>query len=251
MTRKFGCVRDTFDPRDFTFQPKFRIFNLPKITDLRDKMPPVYDQLTLGSCTSQAIGASLQFQRMKQGLEGFMPSRLFHYYNERAAEGTTDVDNGAMIRTGIKVLARQGICREESWPYEVSHFKAKPEKSCYEEAEKFQSLEYERVNQKEFDLLSVLADGHPFVLGIKIYESFMDYEVSATGTVMMPKPKERCLGGHAVLAAGYDRDKQVFICRNSWGTNWATAMRGYFTLPFEYVLSPQLASDMWKITLVE
>ena len=46
------------------------------------------------------------------------------------------------------------------------------------------------------------------------------------------------LGGHAVMAVGYDERKQRFIVRNSWGKNWG--MNGYFTLPYPYLLQPSL-----------
>jgi C1A family cysteine protease len=56
---------------------------------------------------------------------------------------------------------------------------------------------------------------------------------------------EQCLGGHAVLCVGYDLDKEVFIFRNSWGENWGD--KGYFYLPFAYVLNANLAEDFWTI----
>ena len=35
----------------------------------------------------------------------------------------------------------------------------------------------------------------------------------------MPEAKEKVLGGHAVLAVGYDNSKQAVIVRNSWGNS--------------------------------
>lgn len=61
----------------------------------------------------------------------------------------------------------------------------------------------------------------------------------------MPSSTEKCLGGHAVLIVGFDAIKKVYIVRNSWGPNWGQA--GYFTLPYAYVLDPNLASDFWVV----
>jgi C1A family cysteine protease len=38
--------------------------------------------------------------------------------------------------------------------------------------------------------------------------------------IQMPQPNEAEIGGHAVLAVGYDDPQNAFIVRNSWGTDW-------------------------------
>lgn len=83
---------------------------LPSRVDLRPQCPPVNDQDQLGSATSNAIAAAIQFDLMKQHLQDFIPSRLFIYYYQRVMEGTTDSDSGAQIRDGIKSVAIQGVC---------------------------------------------------------------------------------------------------------------------------------------------
>ena len=45
-----------------------------------------------------------------------------------------------------------------------------------------------------------LAEGYPFVFGFTVYESSESPAVAKTGVTPMPKPKEKMLGGHAVLA---------------------------------------------------
>ena len=65
----------------------------------------------------------------------------------------------------------------------------------------------------------------------------------------MPLPNEPSIGGHAVVAVGYDDAKKRLIMRNSWGTGWGD--RGYFYLPYEYITTPNLAADFWTIRLVE
>jgi C1A family cysteine protease len=82
-----------------------------------------------------------------------------------------------------------------------------------------------------------------------VYESFESQEVASTGEAPLPKAGEQQLGGHAVLAVGYDEDQQRFIIRNSWGSNWG--MGGYFTLPYSYLLQSTLSSDFWTIRSVE
>jgi C1A family cysteine protease len=65
----------------------------------------------------------------------------------------------------------------------------------------------------------------------------------------MPNTKtESFLGGHAVLAVGYDDFYQRFMVQNSWGTSWG--IKGYFTMPYAYLLDPNLSSDFWTVRLV-
>jgi C1A family cysteine protease len=60
---------------------------------------------------------------------------------------------------------------------------------------------------------------------------------------------EKLLGGHAVMAVMYDDIKKVFGCRNSWGDKWGD--KGYFYLPYDFILDKKMASDFWIITSIE
>jgi C1A family cysteine protease len=98
-------------------------------------------------------------------------------------------------------------------------------------------------------MLLCLSLGYPFVTGFTVYESFESAEVARTGIAPLPDPDERVLGGHAILVIGYDLDKKLFICRNSWGTDWGD--KGIFYLPFEYLADTDLSSDQWTLRTVE
>ena len=93
-----------------------------------------------------------------------------------------------------------------------------------------------------------LASGYPFVLGFTVYSSFESAEVARTGVLSMPGTNEDVVGGHAVLAVGYDDSTQTFLVRNSWGTSWGQA--GYFTIPYAYLTTRGLSSDFWTIRIV-
>jgi C1A family cysteine protease len=82
-----------------------------------------------------------------------------------------------------------------------------------------------------------------------VYDSFETPEVAQTGIVPMPKDTERMLGGHAVMAVGYDEKKQYFFVRNSWGEAWGD--RGYFYMPYAYLQNKYLSSDFWTIRDME
>jgi len=248
--QRFGWVPDLPDARDFLFSaPEEVLTALPTKVDLRTTMPKVYDQGQLGSCTANAIAAAFEFDQTQQKLADFMPSRLFIYYNERAIEGTIGTDSGAMIRDGIKSVAKLGVCDETVWPYEIAQFTSKPPQPAYTQAKTHQATVYRKVLPVLHQLQGCLASGYPFVFGFSVYESFMSPEVAKTGVVPLPPRGEQMIGGHAVLAVGYDDTEQRFIVRNSWGNQWG--MKGYFTMPYGYLTDPQLASDFWAIYTVE
>jgi C1A family cysteine protease len=233
---------------------------LPPSTDLRGQCPAVYDQGQIGSCTANAIGAGFEFDLTKQQLADFMPSRLFIYYNERAIEGSIPTDSGAQIRDGIKSVAKLGVCPETEWPYDDtpadsdgrfpkgSKAAQKPTKQCYDDALKHRATTYQRVVRDLDQFRGCLASGYPFVFGFTVFESFESKEVAQTGVVPMPQPGESILGGHAVLAVGYDDASQRFIVRNSWGKDWGDA--GYFTMPYAYLTERGMSADFWTIRIV-
>jgi C1A family cysteine protease len=79
-----------------------------------------------------------------------------------------------------------------------------------------------------------------------VYSAFEGPQVAKTGVLNMPdKKKESIVGGHAVMAAGYDDTKKLILVRNSWGASWG--QKGYFWMPYAYISDPKLASDFWTI----
>jgi C1A family cysteine protease len=219
---------------------------LPTAVDLRPKMPPVYDQGQLGSCTANALCAAFQY-------DGGHPladqgSRLFVYFNERKLENSIPDDAGAFLSDGVKCLEKYGVCLESEWPYDISKFAVKPSAKCYKDALKHRALVAHNVMPDLSSMKTCLASGYPFVVAITIHSAFESDTVAVNGLVPMPIAGDQVLGGHAVLCVGYDDIHQCWIMRNSWGADWG--VKGYFFLPYLYLLDSNLASDMWTITKV-
>ncbi|MBV9009597.1 MAG: C1 family peptidase [Verrucomicrobia bacterium] len=250
-TVAYGWIPDVPDHRDYQYAPPRRLLRaLPLRVDLRQHCPPVYQQGRLHSCTAHAIAAAIEFDQIKESRSRrFMPSRLFIYYNERAIERSINSDSGAQIRTGIKAVAKRGVCGEHLWRYHPAQFREKPRPRCYRDAKRHPAVTYHRVQRALANLKACLASGHPFVFGFTVYESFHSEKVKRTGRASMPRPHEKMHGGHAVLAVGYDEHEGRVIARNSWGKKWG--MAGYFTLPFEYFTNHHLSADFWTLRIEE
>jgi len=265
--RRFGLgwVPDLPDHRDLVYSaPLARLRQLPPSTDLRSQIPwPPYDQGPIGSCTANAIAGAIQFDRYKlKQSPDFTPSRLFIYYNERAMEHSIPIDAGAQIRDGIKSVARQGACKETTWPYDpveadpqTSLFPphsapvTKPSAAAVHEARDYQAVSYFRVLQSLSQIKGCLADGFPFVFGFSVYDSLYDAAGNPVTVLPMPSGTDNLLGGHAVLAVGYDDAKRLFTIRNSWGPN--VQDHGYFYMPYSYLVDDNLATDFWTIRGIE
>lgn len=241
----YGWIPDIPDRRDHLYGVVRKIpVKLPAKVDLRPWCSPVENQEDLGSCTANALAGALEFLMRKDNVTFADMSRLFIYYNERVIEHSVKTDSGAMIRDGIKTLVKQGACLEKSWPYTIAKFAVKPPNACYIEALDYQILSYSRLNTLD-EMRACLGDGYPFAFGFSVYEGFETEQVAETGVVNMPGKGERMLGGHAVLAVGYDDAIQRVIVRNSWGVGWGKD--GYFTMPYAYVADRNLSDDFWTI----
>ena len=241
----YGWVPDLPDHRDLLYSGLRPVPpTLPASVDLRTRCSPVEDQGDLGSCTGNALAGALEFLELKSHARFADLSRLFIYYNERVIEHSVRSDSGAQIRDGVKALAKQGVCTEIKWPYKISKFASKPGAVCYTEAQKHRITSYHRILTVD-EMRACLAEGFPFVFGFTVYESFETQHVAQTGVLNMPQQNERAVGGHAVLAVGYDDGQRRFIVRNSWGSGWG--QKGYFTMPYGYLASRNLADDLWTI----
>jgi C1A family cysteine protease len=222
-------------------------------------MPPVYDQLEIGSCTANCIAGAIQFDRLKlKEAPDFVPSRLFIYYNERAVERTIPIDAGAMIRDGIKSVASLGACPETVWPYIATAADpttnlfpvgsppvTKPPAQAYTDAKQHVAISYYRVQQTLNQLKGCLAAGYPFVFGFTVFSNIYNSTGNPVVTLTMPSSNDQFLGGHAVMAVGYDDSSYTFIIRNSWGST--VQDHGYFYMPYAYLTENNLSSDFWTI----
>jgi len=258
MGHKLNWKPDLPDFRDLTYKAihRYSVQDLPPSVDLRPKCSPVENQDQLGSCTSFSLAGALEFLE-EQSLvtkiaspEILTPnsytafSHLFIYYNERDAEGDVSEDGGGQLRDGIKTLATLGCCAESVWPYTESQVFVKPSEQAYQEALNHKITSYQSLSSIS-DMKHSLSEGFPFCFGFTVYNSFESEETAQTGIVKMPSFLDSCVGGHAVLAVGYSDAEQMFIIRNSWGSDWG--LQGYFKLPYLYISNPNLASDFWTI----
>ena len=127
-------------------------------------------------------------------------------------------------------------------------FRRLPSASCYRAAARRLALAYYRIRRSLAHLRACLAEGYPFVFALAVHKSMLSRRVARSGAVPLPARGDALVGGHAVLAVGYDDQRRRFLVRNSWGPAWG--LRGYFHLPYAFTASAALTWDFWTMRRV-
>ncbi|MEW5735032.1 MAG: C1 family peptidase [Thermodesulfobacteriota bacterium] len=229
---------------------------------------PIENQEDMSSCTAQAVMGLVEYL---MGWSGAYTdhSRMFLYKTTRRLMGLTG-DTGASIRSSIKAMKLFGVPPENEWPYDRKLLDTEPDAFLYSYAQNFKATTYARLDgyrpesTSEETLNTIkrcLADGFPVAFGFAVYTCIQRMQADC----VIPYPDirrrpsnqrggDKFLGGHAVLAVGYDNSipyvmegaekKGALIIRNSWGGGWGD--QGYAYLPYAYVLN-YLAEDFWTI----
>jgi C1A family cysteine protease len=254
---RYPLVRDLPDNRDFlyTIEPRELHAPLPHRVDLRRHCPRVQDQGEPGTCTAHAVAAAYAFEQRVQHFRPITPSRLFIYYNERSMTGQRGLNCVVRLRDALKAVYKRGVCPEVLWPYKEDSktLRAKPPKETFEVAAARRIVEYHRIpigtmSRGKFlqHLKRCMADGCPFVFGFALYKSFESPEVKKSGIMPVPDHKrEKPIGGHAVMAVGYNDQRKAVLVRNSWGLTWG--IKGYFWMPYRLITDPDFAHDFWTV----
>lgn len=257
MLYKMGWLQDLPDSRDFLLSVSPQKLEeaaktLPPSVDLRNKTP-ILDQDGFNSCVANAVVAAFMWLMQKQTNTSWIGSRMFVYKLAREMDHIVG-DNGATVRSGMKVLGKHGLPPETLWEYIAEHIDEKPPQSVIDEAKKARATNYYRVNvrQTAYDktliAIKTAVQEFPVAFGSIIWDSFSG--VGTDGKIPLPSLNEGPAGGHALLILGYDdnieiqNEKGALLLQNSWGEAWGA--NGYGWLPYRYILAG-LTRDFWII----
>lgn len=284
IKRGMGWLPDYPNFRDYTIEhdkvsPKLRQLGqkdsvkgmlekigVPKKTtkefvDLREWCSPIEDQEGLNSCTAQAGVGIVEYFEKKAFGKHIDASRLFLYKVTRNLLNWKG-DAGAFLRTTMEAMVLFGVPPEEYWHYNIADVDKEPSAFLYAFAQNYQTISYYRFDppgtpQDKLlaQIKTFLAGGLPSMFGFSVYSSIEQAE--KTGAIPYPISGEKLLGGHAVVAVGYDEKMKIknnnpgakettgaLLIRNSWGKAWGE--EGYGWLPYAYVMNG-LAIDWWSI----
>ena len=210
FSRQYIWTRDQPDRRDFhrIFKISGRLEQETKV-DLRPLCPPIYDQEGRKDIPIFPIFAAFQFDqglKPNENNKSILDQALYFEWSQ----------NGE-IRETIKMFVSMMPLNHE--------------------------FLYHRIEPTLDQIRATLTEGYPIIFGLKIYPSFED---SAGGEIPLPEQYEKSLGGHVLLAVGFNDTDRVIIFRNSWGRYWGD--EGYGYLPYEYMLNRKRVSDLWILS---
>lgn len=270
-----GYLPDPPDHRDYTYKTKViremyeKVFKrdirqiqnvevtAPSV-DLRKWCSSIENQNGFNSCTAHAGIGLVEFFVKKARNKDFKASPFFLYKVTRNLLGYED-DGGAFLRATMKAMVLFGVPPEDYWnPEDIND---EPSAFCYAFARNYQADEYYRIDSSGIspcDLLHHvkvnLSFQLPLMFGFNIYTSID--EVSRDGKIPFPSENESFIGGHAVVAVGYDDNLEIenwrngkktvgaLLIRNSWGMDWGYG--GYGWLPYDYILKG-FTNDWWSL----
>lgn len=254
-------IKPSADPRDWRFSDHNKrelAAPVAPLVDLEPRFGPVLDQGHEGACGPNAGVSLIAFLN---GTNAVYSRQLLYWIVRHRYEGSGDDDTGVETRDVLKAMQYYGVAPEDQWPYDGPHFAAVPPAALLVEAQQVKLAMYTRLVQTT-SYLACLSSGFPAQLGFECYESIDSPDLARTGVMPMPDPKrEKIVGGHDVMIAGYDLNfkasdvfkrsgvdptlvtDQALKIRNSWGPKWG--LGGYFWLPLPYATNPTTGNDCW------
>ena len=257
LTEEHKKVSEFFEKKKLLTEP---ISNPTSIIIPKNDFSPVENQESLGSCTANAAVGLIEYYQKKTKSKYIDMSRLFLYKATRNLLGWTG-DTGAYLRTTMGAMVIFGSPPESYWPYVIADYEKEPPAFMYSFAKEFQTLRYFRLDPPGISrdnllkrIKSLLNRKMPPMFGFSVYNSIS--QALSNGEIPYPCDSDKGVGGHAIVATGFDDNKEIenktcgkktkgaFRIRNSWGTNWGDG--GYGWLPYDYILNG-LAIDWWSI----
>lgn len=268
--KRCGIKRDTVDERDLIYEDRMLVMSpdIPLSFSLENEAPKARDQGRFNACSAFS---GVYAKAMIDGNKDIEYSPAFLYYFSRVYEdGYADKSNdyGVTLRNMCKALKHKGVCLEKLMPYDDNLLEKNPSNDALQNSKFHKIQNYVRIKNGLLSLKQyIYSTRKPVILGVDLYESYMDDKVSRTGIFPIPDiKKEKCVGGHGLICLGWvscngikNRIKHFInkkyssegyiICLSSWGSDYGN--NGLIYIPFEYFNNTEdgqsLVYDFWTI----
>lgn len=237
------------DDRDYQIKRKLLRSSTPYIHDNTSLFSEIKNQGDEGACVGFAIVA------WQEGLEGVFIdlSERMAYENAKIYDSIKgEKYSGTSIKGGLKGSNKEGICREEYWPYKSGEKKRWPPYDKWTKDDALISAGYHKIKQyvnlirsnEKFNIKDVFEQvekSNGLVAGIYVYDEF---DALNKNNPILNKISGSKRGSHAIAIVGYDKGKKTIKIRNSWGNKWGE--NGYGYISFSVFI--KITHDLWAFS---
>jgi hypothetical protein len=230
-------------PQETVAPPSYPAFGAPLVpasVDLRQWAAPVGDQGMTNGCVAWTIAHSMMgwyARRLNMAQTSFAPMYMYSQINiysmYPAQRGSCpEADCGARVVDGFNLAYTQGVDTKADYFQGNSNWQTPPTAAQRANAANYRFGD--RLPQPLFAspsgntgssgimaIQNALANAQPVFIGLRVRPGF----AYLTPNVIDTDTRGTSMGGHAVLAVGYDQNG--LLIENSWGTSWGTAGFGH------------------------
>jgi C1A family cysteine protease len=140
-------------------------------------------------------------------------------------------DIGVYIDKAFQYLIDQGVVENKYWPYVPGQFGSSPP-AAVRTATHYKIKAAPQIPFVDYTGIRNALINNKIVVGnFVVYNEFLSY---ASGVITPPPLKEIASQSIAICVVGFDDNRKIFKCRNSWGTAWGEG--GYFYIAYSDVL---------------
>jgi hypothetical protein len=236
MTYVLGALPSPPDQRDYpvsSFNPTTSPALAPAWSFM-DLLQPPRNQGNEGTCVGHAVACVMGYQQDTTApTVGGQPDREVLsprdvYEGARMLEPTPGGAEGAYPRAAWKYAQRQGVCREDLWPYRA-HERGEPRAGAAESRYANRVATYSRVPIGTKAIKEAMYWHGPAQIVIPVDDGFATPD--ADGRIVSAG---QGYGAHAIVIAGWDDNRKAWHVRNSWGAEWG--QNGSAWLPYSWAL---------------
>jgi C1A family cysteine protease len=224
---KLPINRSPDDGRDWCYNEELSLSDvIPIALDLRDKLMPIRNQGSQGTCAAHTAACMKEYQELlDNGLNAYMSPQFIYnhriYWNNGIQDGDdVNEDYGMTCRDIMNIMKNVGVCPEDTYPYGHKEYSKEIPQFILNVAKKYKIKGYSRIYNIE-ELKHAVYNNGPCMAAFPIYHFGKD--------MWTPTIKNQLeIGGHAMTIVGYD--DEGFIIRNTWGESWGDD--GYCIYPY-------------------
>jgi hypothetical protein len=230
----FGAHLGATSPPAVSSSDEFREIGPPwfsrEVSLIDDYMPPIRNQGPRSTSVAFATCAVMEYAFARERDQRLDLSEQWHYWNCKRCDGHAKSE-GTSLRWSFYLAARDGVCEEQHWPYNVLDDPSKPEPnpppSLAVNAMKHRITRFTEVpTPKNVGVLKrLLGRGQAIAFAIPMFASIEEnVNTRLTGNILMPAETEAPLPlGHAMVLVGYGDHPDFAIAgerhvRSAWVT---------------------------------